>query len=170
MTFDELLRHVPHIAEPIRDRFERSGIAILGTIRADGSPRVSPIEVTIQSDHLYLGMMPGSTKAQDVLRDPRCSLLTAIADRDDVAGEGKLFGRAEPIGDPDRATAILARAVADLDVDPGLLAGSPVFEIFVDGAAWQRVEGDSWVTLSWSEREGVRRRRREGPTGLPVEF
>ena len=54
---------------------------MLGTLRRDGSPRVSPIEVAFHDGRLYVGMMPGSTKSLDVERDPRVSLVTAIADK-----------------------------------------------------------------------------------------
>src|SRR5215218_6243852 len=96
-TFSQLEASAPDLATPIRERLAGTGLALLGTIRADGSPRVSPIEVTIHDGHLYVGMMPGSRKAVDVARDPRVSLLTPVADKDDLAGEGKLFGALRPV-------------------------------------------------------------------------
>ena len=41
-------------------------------------------EVGFHEGRMYVGMMPGSTKFQDVERDPRISLVTAIADKDDM--------------------------------------------------------------------------------------
>ena len=139
---------------------------MLGTIRRDGSPRVSPIEVAFHDGRLYVGMMPGSTKSLDVERDPRISLVTALADKDDLGGEGKLFGVAARVTDVELAERHPARPRRrDGGFDPEAVAGSPMYEILVTGAAWQRVEGDAFVTPSWSEADGVRHRRRDGATG-----
>src|SRR5262249_9278760 len=43
---------------------------------------------------LYLGMMPGSLKAQDLLRDQRCTIHSLISDKNAPEGEFKLHGRA----------------------------------------------------------------------------
>jgi Pyridoxamine 5'-phosphate oxidase len=100
LHFDEFSSLAPEIAERVLDRFRTTGLAILGTIRSDGSPRVSPIEVAIHDGRVYVGMMPGSTKHLDVVRDPRVALLTPVADRHDIGGEGKLFGRLEAVDAP----------------------------------------------------------------------
>jgi hypothetical protein len=114
-------------------------------------------------------MMPGSTKFLDVERDPRIALVTAIADKDDLGGEGKLFGVADRVTDLDRAARIL-RAAADAGgFDPEAVAGSPMYEVLVTGAAWQRVEGDAFVTTSWTEAGVVRQRRRDGATGAVID-
>jgi hypothetical protein len=168
-TFAELERLAPEIAGPIHDRLRTTGIGLLGTIRRDGSPRVSPIEVALQEGRLYVGMMPGSQKARDVERDPRVALLTPVRDREDVTGEGKLFGRVERIADSARADDVLMAAAAEAGFDPEAVRGSPVFELLVDGAAWQRVEEDAWTTISWRDGEAVRHRRREGATGEVVD-
>jgi len=97
ISFSDLRTTAPEIAEPIAARFATSGLGMLGTLRRDGSPRVSPIEVALHEGRMYVGMMPGSTKHHDVERDARVSLVTAIADKDDLAGEGKLFGVASRI-------------------------------------------------------------------------
>ena len=44
-----------------------------------------------------------------------------------------------------------------------------MYEILVSGAAWQFVEGDAFVTRSWSEADGLRLRRREGATADVVD-
>lgn len=168
-TFAQLQEIAPDIARPILDRFDASGLAMLGTVRRDGSPRVSPIEVSVHDGHLYIGMMPGSRKALDVGRDPRISLVTAIADRNDLGGEGKLFGRAEPVTDQARAGAVLEAHAEAAGFDPDAVRGSPLFEVVLRGAAWQYVEGDAFVTRSWTEGGPVRVRRREGATGDVVD-
>ena len=169
ITYAELRATAPDIADPIAARLEKSVLGMLGTIRRDGSPRVSPIEVAFHEGRLFVGMMPGSTKSQDVERDPRISLVTALADKDDLAGEGKLFGVAARVTDVALAERILRQHATDGGFDPESVAGSPMYEILVNGAAWQLVEGDAFVTSSWSEADGLRLRRREGATADVVD-
>jgi hypothetical protein len=169
LRFDEVTVHAPTIANPMIDRLRRAGIGLLGTIRADGSPRVSPIEVSLHDDRLWLGMMPGSMKLLDVVRDPRVALLTPVADRDDLGGEGKLFGHLVPVADPTQAEAVLRAHAEAAGFDPEAVAGSPLFELLVTGAAWQHVDGDTFVTRSWRPGGPVLVRRRAGATGEPVD-
>ncbi len=114
-------------------------------------------------------MMPGSTKSRDVERDARISLVTALADKDDLAGEGKLFGVADRVTDVELAAQIIGQHATDGGYDPEALIGSPLYEILVGGAAWQFVEGDAFVTRSWDAANGLRLRRREGATGDVVD-
>ncbi len=169
ISFPDLLTVAPEIAEPTAARFQASGLGMLGTVRRDGSPRVSPIEVGFHARRLYVGMMPGSTKFLDVERDPRVSLVTAIADKDDLAGEGKLFGVAARVTDLALADRVLRAHAEAGGFDPEPLAGSPMYEILTSGAAWQRVEDDTFVTTSWTAADGVRHRRRDGATGQVVD-
>jgi hypothetical protein len=97
-------------AEPELDRCVRQCFAIrkhatVATLRRDGSPRISGIEVDFADDGLYLGMMPGSGKAADLRRDPRLALHCPTADppQEDPSswlGEAKLAGRAIEVSDP----------------------------------------------------------------------
>lgn len=166
ISVDDLHDLAPAIATAILGRIRVTGIGILGTIRRDGSPRISPIEVSIQDRSLFMGMMADSLKLRDVRRDPRCVLLTPVADRNDLGGEGKLFGRLQEMHGPD-AERVLRQAALDAGLDPELVVGSPAFELLVDAAAWQCVEGETFVTLSWKIGQPVRLRHRVGALGLP---
>ncbi len=167
ISFDEFRTAAPELAAPILDRFATERFGLLGTVRRDGSPRVSPIEVALHEGRLTMGMMPGSAKMLDVRRDPRACLLTPVTDRMVPTGEGKLFGRIEEVHGED-AERLLRAMVAELEgAEWEDLAGSPVFEMRVAAAAWQGVHGDAWETRSWSVGGGSRHRRREGATGLP---
>ena len=165
ITFSALRTTAPDIADPIAGRFERAGLGMLGTIRRDGSPRVSPIEVGFHDGALYVGMMPGSTKHLDVERDARIALVTALADKDDLGGEGKLFGVASRVTDAALAERVLGAHAEAGGFDAEAVAGSPLYEVLVTGAAWQFVEGDAFVSRSWNASDGVRSRRRVGATG-----
>ena len=54
----ERQRIAPEVAGPIGERFAASGLGMLGTVRSNGAPRVSPIEVGPYEGGLFVGMMP----------------------------------------------------------------------------------------------------------------
>jgi predicted pyridoxine 5'-phosphate oxidase superfamily flavin-nucleotide-binding protein len=100
MHWDEFARACPEIAEHATERFRRQELCMLGTLRADGSPRISPCELDFAAGHLILGMMWQSRKALDLLRDPRCVLHTCTTDRMGTEGDAKIYGRAIDVRDP----------------------------------------------------------------------
>ncbi len=164
-TFADLTVAAPSIAAFFGDRTTATGLTLVGTVRRDGWPRVSPMELSILDGRLYVGSMPNAVKAQDLQRDARCCVLTPLADKDDLAGEAKLFCRAREIADPDEWEVLRAHFNSLNDFDLGELGGSHVFELEIESAAWQRVEGESWRTTSWQSGEKVRERVRVGPQG-----
>ncbi|MGV3759605.1 MAG: pyridoxamine 5'-phosphate oxidase family protein [Actinomycetota bacterium] len=169
-TYQDLQREAPAIADHLGSRLTSTGLGFLATRRRDGWPRVSPMEVSIIDGRLYVGSMPNAVKAQDLQRDPRCCLITTLADKDDLGGEVKAFCRAREIADPaewERVRAIWKEAM-DLDIgDPG---GSHVFELDIVAAALQRVEGEEWRTTSWQEGGRIRERTRRGALGESEEL
>ncbi len=68
-------------------------LALLGTLRRDSSPRISPIEPCIAEGQLLIGVMVWSRKADDLRRDPRYALHSAVTDPDSGEGELKLHGQ-----------------------------------------------------------------------------
>ena len=168
LAFDAFATAAPSVAEPIRVRLEATNLGFIGTVRKDGSPRVSPFEIRIAHGRLLVGAMPGSVKARDLQRDPRCCVVTALMDANDRSPEGKLFAVAVEITDPAEAATALG-AFSNEELDPANLASSHAFEMLVTGAALQYVERDTWVTLSWDHAGGIRHRRRAGPTGSTVD-
>ena len=95
----------PQLAASARQRFDEHRHKLLATLRVDGAPRLSGIEVTFSGGELWLGMMPGSRKGKDLRRDPRLALHSGSADPDDEdpsgwVGDAKLAGRAELVTDP----------------------------------------------------------------------
>ena len=99
MNWSEFKIAAPELAEAGEKLFDRVGFILLGTIRKDGSPRISPVEQLIVGHHLYLGMMPNSFKAQDLLRDGRCTVHSLISDKHAPEGEFKLHGVAVNVQD-----------------------------------------------------------------------
>jgi predicted pyridoxine 5'-phosphate oxidase superfamily flavin-nucleotide-binding protein len=74
----DLERGAPEIARLGLARLSAARVAMLGTVRRDGSPRISPIEPHIANGHLLAGAMTWSKKAHDLLRDPRYMLQSAV--------------------------------------------------------------------------------------------
>lgn len=99
MNWTAFAAAAPEIADEASRRFERTGLVLLGTIRADGWPRISPIEPYIADDSLFLTMMWRSTKALDLFRDPRCLVHTVVSSKDGHDGEVKLYGTATDVQD-----------------------------------------------------------------------
>jgi hypothetical protein len=92
----------PDFARRVRACFDAGKHKTIATLRQDGSPRISGIEMELSGGDLRLGMMPGSLKARDVLRDGRLALHSPTADppEDDPgswAGEAKIAGVGEEV-------------------------------------------------------------------------
>jgi hypothetical protein len=87
----------PELVQQCRDVIERFGYMLAGTIRRDGTPRISPVETHFVQGHLVVAMERATLKARDVLRDPRLVLNAPITDPDDPCAELKLRGRAVPV-------------------------------------------------------------------------
>ncbi|MFK8847220.1 pyridoxamine 5'-phosphate oxidase family protein [Streptomyces sp. Ac-502] len=100
----------PRLARQVEKRFTAHGPHVLGTVRRDGSPRLSGIEADFRFGELWLGMMIRSRKTLDLRRDPRFALHTDPGPSSDMAsGDVRLAGRAVEATDP----ALLARYTAE---------------------------------------------------------
>jgi hypothetical protein len=98
-SWSDVTRSAPDLAAAVRDRFEATGLGLLATLRADGSPRITGLEPLFALDELWLGMMPESRKALDLLRDPRFALHSGSDDPPGWSGDAKLAGVAEEVRD-----------------------------------------------------------------------
>jgi Pyridoxamine 5'-phosphate oxidase len=101
MQWQAFAADAPELSRLILDRFESTDLVMLGTIRKNGWPRISPIEYTIYEGELMLGGMWQSKKLLDLLRDPRCTIHSTTANKDGQEGDAKLYGRATPLA-PER--------------------------------------------------------------------
>ena len=99
-SWHEIETEAPELARLVRSRIEQHTVALLATLRRDGAPRISGIETTFGDGELWLGMMPDSLKAKDLLRDPRFALHGATIDKDVAEPDVKLAGRAVEVEGP----------------------------------------------------------------------
>ena len=157
MSWSDFERAAPSLARAARARLEATRIALLGTLRRDGSPRISPIEPYFAGDELLLGAMARSLKARDLRRDPRCVLHSAISDPDAGEPEFKLYGRA------------LAVETADVPAEAWWRShprdAADVFAFGVESASrvgWALERGEMTVT-QWSKQGGLKETTRTYP-------
>ncbi len=94
----DLDRDAPQIARPGLARLAGAGVAMLGTLRRDGSPRISPVEPHLVRGQLLVGALIWSKKASDLLRDPRYVLHSIVTGPDSGEAELKLHGSAVRAG------------------------------------------------------------------------
>ncbi|MEW1549209.1 pyridoxamine 5'-phosphate oxidase family protein [Streptomyces tsukubensis] len=144
----------PGLADAVRRRFEEHTHHVLATLRKDGSPRVSGLEITFLGGEVYLGMMPGSWKAKDLLRDPRFGLHANPGTVESMAGgDAKFSGR---------AVAVAPGAEFDRFRET---AGPPpgefhLFRADLGEVVRTRVEGAELVMESWRPGAPATTRRR----------
>jgi predicted pyridoxine 5'-phosphate oxidase superfamily flavin-nucleotide-binding protein len=152
MNWHEFEDAAPKLAELGRRRFEATHVALLGTIRKDGSPRITPVEPYLVLDHLLLGMLTASHKALDLSRDPRCTLHSSVSDVNGAEGEFKLDGRAVLVTDPALLHGDYEAWWTVQDASPSL-----VFSVDIASAAhiaWDINRGEMTVKR-WSPESGL---------------
>jgi hypothetical protein len=93
-SWGEFSQAASRLATIGRQRLEEPGVVLVGTIRRDGTPRISPVEPLLWNGDLWLSMLFGSQKAADLLRDPRLLVHSVVRGRDGREGEFKVRGRA----------------------------------------------------------------------------
>jgi hypothetical protein len=107
----------PEFAKRVRALFDAHRHKTIATLRADGSPRISGIEVVFEDGELVFGSMPNARKGGDLRRDPRFALHSATVDPVEGAeaqwpGEAKIAGRAiAEAADGDRFHADISEVV-----------------------------------------------------------
>jgi len=91
----------PTLAAQGRELSEHFRFVLVGTIRRDGTPRISPVEARLVRGHLMLAMIRGTLKARDLLRESRILVNSPTTHPDDPNREFKLRGRVIEIQDPE---------------------------------------------------------------------
>jgi hypothetical protein len=157
VSWREFVDEAPTVSGVFRRRHAATGkLCLLGTVRADGYPRISPIEPRVFEDQLTLVGMPGTTKFADLQRDPRFNLHTATVDASVGDGDAKLWGRVRHLPDP----AMHARFADDVYADIGLDLRGEVFDPFfvadlTGGSSVEMRDGHLVITI-WRPGDGER--------------
>jgi hypothetical protein len=159
MSWRELELAAPEVADPGMERLNERRIALLATLRRDGSPRISPVEPFFAEGHLLFGAMAWTLKVRDLDRDPRCTLHSPVTGPNEGEPELKLYGRA-----------IEADADLRASCPSGWWTDQPhevarVFSLSIEEAAfvtWD-YEGGEMTVIRWSRETGLKTIRRSYP-------
>jgi len=155
VRWDEFATAAPELALLGEERLRGRELCLVGTLRKNGWPRISPVEPEFVEGELMLGMMWQSPKALDLLRDPRLVVHSVVSDRMGSEGDFKLYGRAVAVEESERRARYRASVKARIDWEPD----EPNYHVFaVD------VESAGFVTfveprfgLAWSAGGELRR-------------
>jgi hypothetical protein len=169
MRWADVERQQPRFAAVARDRLAGPGVVLVGSIRRDGAPRISPVEPLFWNGDLWLPMGLGTLKARDLRRDPRVLVHSIVTGREGTDGEIKVRGRAVREDEP-QLNARVAGVIADeLGWRPE--AGRfHLFRIEVDEVTfirWDGTNNDQYMSR-WPEgREQIRRGTSATSNGPP---
>ncbi|MER7024389.1 MULTISPECIES: pyridoxamine 5'-phosphate oxidase family protein [Streptomyces] len=143
----------PEFVREVRERFGRYRHHVLGTLRADGSPRLTGLEADFRFGELWLGMLTGSRKGADLRTDPRFALHANPGPGTDLTdGDVRVSGRAVEMTD----TEVIRRYADEVrPPEPFLLFRTEVTEI-----VRVAVRDATMIVQSWRPDEGVRTVRR----------
>ena len=147
-TWGEFAAQDPELAALGEVMFARTGLALVGTLRRDGWPRISPVEPFIVGGQLCLGMMLRSVKALDLLRDPRCVVHSTVSNRNGTEGEFKVYGRAVEVTDPDKWRKFGEAVYAAIGVHIQQGEGH-CFAIAIESVAYSVLEGEEFHRQMW---------------------
>lgn len=155
-TWAQFEAEAPPLAGLVQRAFDAHKHKVLATLRRDGAPRLTGIEVTIALGEVWLGMMPHSMKARDLQRDSRFALHSAPLDVELSDGDAKLGGRASEVSDAGSLEAFW-RVLGHENVPMEAV----VFRCDLLEASLVTVEGDELVIDSWCPGEPPRQVRRK---------
>jgi hypothetical protein len=102
-TWSEVEAAEPAFAARVRALLDAEKHKTIATLRADGGPRISGIEVAFADGELTFGSMPAARKGADLHRDPRFALHSGSpappeGKEAEWAGDAKVTGLAVPAG------------------------------------------------------------------------
>ncbi|MEV6760766.1 pyridoxamine 5'-phosphate oxidase family protein [Streptomyces sp. NPDC051105] len=144
----------PDLARTVEERFAAHRHHVLATLRKDGSPRTSGLEVRFLAGEVWFGMMPDSVKALDLLRDPRFALQANPGTGTDMGGgDVRIAGRAYEVVDA------AVKGAYTQEVEPP--EPFHLFRTELTEVVRTRVEDDTYLVVEiWRPGEPLRTVRR----------
>ncbi|SDJ28931.1 Pyridoxamine 5'-phosphate oxidase [Frankineae bacterium MT45] len=149
-SWREFSQAAPEMATQARALLDAHKHKTMATLRRDGSPRISGIEIEFTGDDVTLGMMPESMKLRDVQHDPRIAIHSPSlgATNDEEAktaprwkGDAKFSGSLEAIPLPGE------------DAVPGSYFRVNISEVVLTHLS---ADGQELVIESWTPDHGQR--------------
>ncbi len=155
-TFADVETEAPEFAARVRETFDAHAHKFLATLRRDGSPRISGIEMHFVLGEPWLAGMPGSVKFTDLRRDPRFALHSGSPEPAEFSADAKLNGRATPVLDDER------RRYAEAAGLPPRQSGFELFRVDLDQVVLVALDDEktALVLSSWRPGRGLTHTRR----------
>jgi Pyridoxamine 5'-phosphate oxidase len=92
MRWSEFEKEQSGLAALGKEKLGNPGLVLIGTVRLDGSARISPVNPHFWDGDLCVSSARHSRKATDLLRDPRITVHNAPMGKDGSDGEFKVRG------------------------------------------------------------------------------
>lgn len=158
MRWAEVEARQPRLASVGREKLGAPGVVLVGTVRKDGSPRITPVEPFFWDGELWLAMGLGSLKAKDLMRDPRVLVHSIVTSPDGREGEYKVRGGAVLEEDAAVNADIAAAIASEKDYTP-VPGKFHLFRVDVDDVTFVRwgEDNDQYLTRWPPGVEQVRR-------------
>jgi hypothetical protein len=153
-SWSEVEAEAPELAARAKRVFDAHIHKTIATLRRDGSPRISGIELEFRDGEVWIGSMWNAVKALDLQRDPRFALHSASGDPPDWQADAKIAGRAEEVTEPERVSEINEPKAPPA---PSHLFRLDIAELVVTGLDEAR---EKLVIESWHQGRGLSRRER----------
>ncbi len=153
--WQEVLAAEPDLAERARAAFDAHVHKTIATLRRDGSPRISGIEIRFAEGDVWIGSMMRAVKALDLRRDPRYALHSGSDEPEAWQGDAKIAGAAEEI----QEQAVLDRVYPSGDGEPERrLDDMHLFRLEISELVWTGLNEarDSLIVDSWTAARGRR--------------
>ena len=151
-TWQEFTTAAPRVSAIFAQRHQEADrLCLLGTLRADGYPRISPVEPCIFEGQLVIAGMPCTTKFRDLARDSRFTLHTTVTgSHGDGGGEAKLWGVAEQVDDHRLHRRFKQWVFDELGFDNRALAiDGSFFLADIEGGSAVETDGDGLKITVW---------------------
>src|SRR3954469_14676662 len=93
-SWNEVEAQAPELAARARSLFDAFTHKTMATLRRDGSPRISGIEVEFSDGEAWIGSLSRGGQGLDLQRDPRFAIHSGSADPPGWPGDAKIAGSA----------------------------------------------------------------------------
>lgn len=149
----------PELCGRARERFDSHAHKTIATLRRDGSPRISGIELVFAEGEVWFGSMREAVKAADLRRDPRFAVHSGSDDPPGWRGDAKLAGTAEEVCDQEVLDAVMRSASDEAREAGHRIEEMHLFRLDVAELVWVGLDrgGDRLLIDSWHAGRGRRR-------------
>jgi len=123
----------------------------IATLRRDGSPRISGVELIFAAGDTWFGSMRDALKAHDLQRDPRYAIHSGSDDPPDWIGDAKLSGSSEEVFEQSVLDVVMAEASPEAREAEHRIEAMHLFRLEIAELVWvglndsrEKLIIDSW--------------------------